>query len=198
MPSIYDIHQSRWLKVSDLLEDKVVVKIRRWGKEQVRHPETNRMEDLYFIEFEGLPKPFSLKSKGQCELIASLLGSDELDDWVGKSLVLGKVKEDHFGSTWHLVRVLNEKPPKAPVVGEKHADTLLNAIRDAGLTWDGFLAHLKRIDQRAHEAVLGKEIARVPAWVTREHLRTWIDGNKKPDEDPPPNAGRVRDEDIPF
>ncbi|MEO0511805.1 MAG: hypothetical protein AAF108_02795 [Planctomycetota bacterium] len=187
MPSIYDIHQSRWLKVNDLMQDEVTVTVDSWGKEDVRHPETNKMEPLWFLRFRGLPKPLKLSSKQQCELIADLLGSPELDDWVGKQLVLGRVTETHGGDRWHLVRVLRKKParqPRQPVVGPKHAPNLISRIKDAGLTVDTFIEHLKRTDTKAYEAVHGKEVAEWPADVTREHLRTWIEGNRNRDDVP--------------
>ena len=61
---------------------------------------------LYFKEKE-LPMVLNVTNS---EVIASVVGSDKLADWIGKRIIVGQSKIKAFGKEQYVIRVRNDKP----------------------------------------------------------------------------------------
>jgi hypothetical protein len=85
MPTIDDLSQSKYLKQADVTPDLTVV-IDSYKVENLAQdgqPEDNN----YCLYFKGDAKPLVLK-KTNGKLISMTLGSENLDDWIGKQITL--------------------------------------------------------------------------------------------------------------
>jgi hypothetical protein len=85
MPTIHDLAKGRFLKKEDVGRG-LLLTIKGWHEENVAM-ENQPPELKYCLDFVESEKPLVLNIvNGQ--LIAQFLGSDDLDDWTGKKIVL--------------------------------------------------------------------------------------------------------------
>lgn len=94
MPNINDLKQSKFLTQKDVTPP-ILVTIRSY--EQVNVAKEGADPDLkYALHFAELDKPIILNSTNG-QIIASITGSGEFDDWIGKKIVLYNDPNISFG-----------------------------------------------------------------------------------------------------
>lgn len=99
--NINNLFPSKYLKAADLPEDEAVsytiakIKLEEIGKDKDNKP---------VIYFQGEDKGF-VANKTNCRTIASALGSDEVDDWVGKTIRLYRTEVEFQGDMVESIRV---------------------------------------------------------------------------------------------
>jgi hypothetical protein len=97
---------SKYLKASDLGENKVLVTIDRV---EVADVGSGKKEVKPVLFFRGKDKGLVL-NKTNAKKIASILGTDETDEWIGGKVVLYATETEFQGETVDCVRVT--APPK--------------------------------------------------------------------------------------
>jgi len=85
MPTVDDLSQSNFITQKDV-EPPIFVTISKWDKQNVAK-EGAEPEYRYCLHFHQIDKPMTL-NKTNGLIIAEIVGSDEFDDWIGKSIVL--------------------------------------------------------------------------------------------------------------
>jgi hypothetical protein len=105
---ISEIFQSKYLKAGDLPEEgSQVVTIEKIGLEEIGKDKETKIV-LYFEELQ----PALICNKTNARTIARLMGSEDLDDWVGKTIRLYRTEVDFQGDMVEAIRV-RSKPEKA-------------------------------------------------------------------------------------
>lgn len=90
-----ELKQSKYLKKDDCGEDGILAIICNLKQENVAME--NKPEELkWILYFDGNIKPLVLNATNT-SLIEKALGSDETDDWIGKSIVLFNDENVSFG-----------------------------------------------------------------------------------------------------
>jgi hypothetical protein len=116
---ISEIFQSKYLKAGDLPEEgSQVVTIEKIGLEEIGKDKETKIV-LYFEELQQA----LICNKTNARTIARLMGSEDLDDWVGKTIRLYRTEVDFQGDMVEAVRV-RSKPEKVvtkPVTKRKAA-----------------------------------------------------------------------------
>ena len=85
MPNVNDLKSSKFLTKNDVEPDKLVTII--GYKPMNVAMESDSPEEKYTLTFKEFDKPLVLNmTNGQ--LIATIVGSEEFDDWIGKQIVL--------------------------------------------------------------------------------------------------------------
>jgi hypothetical protein len=107
MPKLSEVFQGMYLKADDLKGKAVKVKI-----EDVTLKEFDDGNKI-IIKFEGKDKEL-VANKTNCAIIQEVLGSDDTDDWIGKSITLYTKKVEFQGKLVPAIRVkLEEAPSKS-------------------------------------------------------------------------------------
>ena len=94
MPRVSDLKQSRFLTKNDVMQPKLVT-ILSWSHENVAK-EGADPEMKYVLNFNELDKPLVLNTTNG-QIIEGITGSDDLDDWAGKQIVLFNEPNIFFG-----------------------------------------------------------------------------------------------------
>jgi hypothetical protein len=104
---VSEIFQSKYLKAGDLPEEgSQVVTIEKIGLEEIGKDKETKIV-LYFEELQQA----LICNKTNARTIARLMGSEDLDDWVGKTIRLYRTEVDFQGDMVEAVRV-RTKPEK--------------------------------------------------------------------------------------
>jgi hypothetical protein len=121
--------QSNWLKSEDLQGKRVAVTIEEVTLEDLEFQ--NKKERKPVVRFHGKDKALVL-NRTNWNRLADFLGSDDSDDWTGKTIVLGVEKVDFQGKRVPAIRVLGlarpatvkapEPPPPELPAEEFHAE----------------------------------------------------------------------------
>src|ERR1043165_581264 len=99
--NINNLFPSKYLKATDLPEDEAVsytiskIKMEEIGRDKDHKP---------VIYFQGEDKGL-VANKTNCRIIAQALGSDEIEEWVGKSIRLYRTEVEFQGDTVEAIRV---------------------------------------------------------------------------------------------
>lgn len=109
----------------------IVVTIDKIEKRNVKNTDGKEEECLVAV-LRG-EKPFIL-NKTNCKTIAKVLGSPYIEQWVGKSILIGIDRVRAFGETVEALRV-RQKP--APTNDEAKKAELRQRIREALATYTG-------------------------------------------------------------
>ena len=117
---VSEVFQSKYLKAADLPEEgSQVVTIEKIGLEEIGKDKETKIV-LYFEELQQA----MICNKTNSRTITRLMGSEELDDWVGKTLRLYRTEVDFQGDMVEAIRV-RSKPEKvvtkAPTPAKKKA-----------------------------------------------------------------------------
>jgi hypothetical protein len=102
--------QSNWLKAEDLQGRRVAVTIEEVTLEDLEFQ--NKKERKPVARFHGKEKALVL-NRTNWNRLADFLGSDDSDDWTGKTIVLGVEKVDFQGKRVPAIRVLGLARPSA-------------------------------------------------------------------------------------
>ena len=108
MPSYKEKFPSKFLKAADLTNRRQAVTVERWADEMVGSPP----EEKTVLYFRELSKGLVL-NKTNAESIEEVTGTDDLDAWVGNSVVLVRTKTDFQGKRVECIRI--ESPEELPV-----------------------------------------------------------------------------------
>ena len=100
MPSYKTKFPSKFLKAADLDSRRQAVTIERWVDEDVGSPP----EEKPVIYFRELSKGLVL-NKTNAESIEEATGTDDMDVWVGASVVLVRTKTDFQGKRVDCIRI---------------------------------------------------------------------------------------------
>lgn len=92
-------------------EEKVVT-IKNYRSEIIENPQnpTAVKKPKVVLDFVEV-KPYPMNTTN-CTMISEVLGSPDLDDWIGKQIVLHVEKVRGFGKMVEAVRVMDKKPEK--------------------------------------------------------------------------------------
>jgi len=104
--NVNDLFPKKWLEPADLGGRSVSVKIVAVGLEEVYDPRSRDMHMKLAITFEKASKRMLL-NKTQATAVAAATGSEETDDWIGKTIVLAA------GQTQARRPTIVVAPPKA-------------------------------------------------------------------------------------
>lgn len=107
MTHIDEAFPSKHLSASDLKGQVLTVLIARFGVEEVGEAK----DEKYVFYFEGVAKGLVL-NKTNAKRIAALYGN-ELEGWVGKSIMLYPAITEYQGNEVECIRVKKEAPPPA-------------------------------------------------------------------------------------
>lgn len=102
---------SKYLKADDLQGRDVAVTIANVSLEDFDGDRGK--ESKLVIGFKGKDKKF-IVNKTNCKTISKVLGSDETDDWIGKSIVIGPREIEFNGDVVWSIRVSLKAPAQAP------------------------------------------------------------------------------------
>jgi len=132
-----DAFPSKYLKADDLEEGDLVVAIKDAQFEEFPDPKTKRPDQKPVLYFRGDTKPLVL-NKTNYKTISTLLGSDDTDDWVGRSITLYATEVESFGETMLGIRVRAKLPAKATAANGKsdsqaRRDALKTKVTDEDL-----------------------------------------------------------------
>lgn len=94
MARIGEMIESKYMKQSDL-QDDVVVTVEKVGKANVAR-EGDEPEYKWLVRFKEFKKPMVLNSTN-IKRLAKACGSEETDDWIGKTAVLYVDPDIEFG-----------------------------------------------------------------------------------------------------
>ncbi len=106
MVSIRDAFPSRFLKEADLPDEGAVVTIESAEYEEVN---TTDHTEKIVVRFPGWAKGLPL-NKTNGESIATIVGSEETDDWIGHAIKLIKARVDFNGQRVGTIRI--DPPPR--------------------------------------------------------------------------------------
>lgn len=112
MPKLSEVFQGGFLKAEDLKGKAVKVTI---SDVEVKDFDDGKK---ILLHFEGKDKAL-VANKTNCSIIEEVLGSDDTDDWVGKSITLLTKKVEFKGELVPAIRVkLEEAPAKEQEEGD--------------------------------------------------------------------------------
>jgi len=109
MPKVGEAFPSKWLKADDLQGRACVVTISRLASEDVG--DDTEKPVLYFA---GKAKGLVL-NKTNANIIAEVLGTDEMNDWRGRAITLYPTRVEFQGKKVNAIRV-QDVAPAAPQV----------------------------------------------------------------------------------
>lgn len=112
MPNINDAFSSKYLRASDIGPEgsAAVVTILRVTSETIKNRETNQNETKPTLEFREFDKPLVL-NKTNAKKIASLLKSDDTDDWINRQVQLYATETQYGSDTVACIRVRQAAVP---------------------------------------------------------------------------------------
>jgi len=96
-------YPSRFLKGEEIEGQELHVKIKDVKKEQYFCQKTNKKEQTLVVYFEGASKGVALGKQRAYDL-KEATGSDDTDDWKGKTVTLYTEKKNAFGRINDVVR----------------------------------------------------------------------------------------------
>ena len=99
---------SKYMKAADLESRRQTVTIERWADEMVGSPP----EEKVVLYLRDLSKGLVL-NKTNAESIEEIAGTDDMDAWVGVTIVLDRTKTDFQGKRVECIRI--ESPEELPV-----------------------------------------------------------------------------------
>lgn len=102
---------SKYLKADDLGGKDVAVRIASVGLEEFDGERGS--EQKLIIAFSGKDKKL-VCNKTNAKTISKVLGSDETDDWIGKSIIIGPREVEFQGDVVWSIRVSLKLPGGAP------------------------------------------------------------------------------------
>lgn len=94
MPSVHDLKESRFITQNDV-EPPILVTIKGFEEINVAKPGAEE-EYRWCVRFREFDKPMTLNSTNG-KIIAAITGSEELNDAIGKNIVLYRDKTISFG-----------------------------------------------------------------------------------------------------
>lgn len=105
MPNINDSFSSKYLRASDIGEEgaSAVVTIMRVGMESMKN-QSGQQETRPTLTFREFDKPLVL-NKTNAKKIASLLKSQDTDDWIDQQIQLFSTETEFGGDTVACIRV---------------------------------------------------------------------------------------------
>lgn len=111
--NVSDVFQSKYLKAADLPEEgSQAVTIEKIGLEEIGKDKETKIV-LYFEELQQS----MICNKTNARTITRLMGSEDLDDWVGKTIRLYRTEVDFQGDMVEAIRVRSKpEKPAAKVV----------------------------------------------------------------------------------
>jgi hypothetical protein len=126
MPTLSEMHPSKWLSAADLDEEDLTVTMKRI--EQERIGQGSQADDKWVLYFKGQDKGLVL-NKTNAKTIAGLYG-DDTDNWMGKPITLFPTQVDMQGKQVDAIRVRN-KPPKAKASKPEKTAEAVGATADS-------------------------------------------------------------------
>ncbi len=111
------IIESEYLAGADLDDGNgkhldIVVTILEAKKEMVREQATNKEEGCLILKFKENKKPM-ICNVTNAKAISKVLGSEYIEDWSGKRIIIGTEKIKAFGEIWDALRVRPRQAPQA-------------------------------------------------------------------------------------
>lgn len=153
--------------------EKKTLTIARVTREVITGKE-GKQEECTIVRWQEDEKPLILNATNG-KTISKVVGSPYIEEWVGKSVVLGVEKVKAFGEVLDAVRVKNEKPKQQSTANEPPPDYFcvdcgelisdsggftMSKIVAAGMKRYGVVVCLDCANQRAQAAKPNSEIGR--------------------------------------
>lgn len=107
MPKFGDYFESAWLRAEDLNGKDFTLTISGFGEGKLPDGKTQ-----VYLEFKGTEKKLGV-NRTNGNIIADVLGTDEMDDWVGKKITLYPTKTEFQGKRVACIRVRDDVPQQA-------------------------------------------------------------------------------------
>lgn len=83
--------------------------IKSYGEEQMFDKDSGGKKKGLCVRFRELELPMVLNVTN-AETISRVVGSDRMDDWIGRKIIVGQEKVRAFGKETYAIRVRNRKP----------------------------------------------------------------------------------------
>lgn len=96
-------YPSRFLKGTEVGDSRINLVIKDIKKEQVHNVKTNKKEQTLVVYFEGKERGVALGKQRAHDLVAAT-GSDDTDNWKGKTVTLYTEKKNAFGKMQTIIR----------------------------------------------------------------------------------------------
>lgn len=109
---ISEAYPSKYLAADDLNGKDVTVRIEAVSLEEIG--KGNDKDHKLVIEFAGKDKSL-VCNKTNAKTIAKVLGSEDTDDWIGKSIIIGPREVEFQGNMVWSIRVSLRRPGAAAV-----------------------------------------------------------------------------------
>lgn len=110
MPHWKKMMDTRYIGSWDLEDGDKTLTIAKVEGGEVEGPQGKQKKPL--VSFEGARKKLVANST-ICKTIATMYGSNNTEDWIGKAITLYKTETQAFGETVECVRVRPQRPAKA-------------------------------------------------------------------------------------
>ena len=118
----------------------IIATIKSAGPEKVIGAD-GKKEDCFVIHFTDVEKPM-IANTTNCKMISKILGSNYIEDWLGKKIQIGTEKVRAFGDVVDALRVRDIKVAEAnPVFCEECGQQIQSAY---GMTPDQLAAYTKK------------------------------------------------------
>ena len=117
MTTINELFPSRFLKASDLKGQRRTVTIAKITREEVGKGK----EKKAVVYFAGVKKGLIL-NKTNATKIAKVVGSEAIDQWVGKKITLFSAEVEFAGDLMPAIRVMNPKGVESAPVEEDNKE----------------------------------------------------------------------------
>ena len=108
MPRVGDVFQGNYLKASDLEGHTVKVTIGGFKMEEIGEEGDKKEKPVLY--FHGKKKALVLNVTN-ANMIADIIGTDELDDWVDHAIEIYPARVDFKGKQVDAIRVRDTRPP---------------------------------------------------------------------------------------
>lgn len=124
MPSYKDAFPGRYLKSEDLQGRPCLVTIRAIDVEAVGQAE--RREQKLCARYEEMPEKLHVLNRTNSDTIAEIIGSEDIDAWIGESIVLFPTTTLYGGKKVACIRV-RAPQKKAKAAGARPAPAVVPA-----------------------------------------------------------------------
>lgn len=111
-----DLLPKPYLRPTDLHGREVSITIKSWGTQEFYDQETRGQVEKGVIYFEKTEK-YLIVNKTQLDQISKAVGSEYLEDWVGKKITLFATQVQAFGKMEDAIRIKKYVAPTAPAAG---------------------------------------------------------------------------------
>lgn len=220
---------SKYLAASDLEAGKfmlVTIAEIDWIDVSMHKDSPDDPDAAYIMKLREFKKPMKL-NRTNANTIATVLKSDDTDDWAGRQIRIFPTQAQFGNQTFPVIRVDfnpvhgGALPPRNPgatlaspatasslpatfdtkPVGQKNAAAFMAALAEQGKRTDDFLRWAKLCEREIHDLCYGREINDWPrggATLMQRYLREIPPDTGPENPNPAPPVEPPPDDDIPF